>query len=45
LPVLLVTGAPSPAIAAGAAELGITKVLEKPSAEADIMAFIDGLGG
>jgi hypothetical protein len=22
-----------------------TKVLEKPSAEADIMAFIDGLGG
>jgi ActR/RegA family two-component response regulator len=44
LPVLLVTGAPSPAIAARAAELGITNVLEKPSAE-DIMAFIDGLGG
>jgi hypothetical protein len=35
---------PSPAIAR-AAELGIPKVLEKPSAEADIMAFIDGLGG
>ena len=45
LPVLLVTGAPSPAIAARAAWLGIPKVLEKPSAEADIMAFIDGLGG
>jgi two-component system, LuxR family, response regulator FixJ len=44
-PILLVTGASSPAIAARAAELGITKVLEKPSAEADIMAFIDGLGG
>ena len=45
LAVLLVTGAPSPAIAARAAERGITKVLEKPSAEADIMAFIDGLSG
>jgi two-component system, LuxR family, response regulator FixJ len=45
LPVLLVTGVPSPAIAARAAELGITNVLEKPSGEADIMAFIDGLGG
>jgi hypothetical protein len=45
LPVLLVTGAPSPAIAARARGLGITKVLEKPSAEADIIAFIDGLGG
>jgi hypothetical protein len=39
------TGAPSPAIAARAAELDITKVLEEPSAEADIMAFIDGVGG
>jgi hypothetical protein len=28
-----------------AAELGITNVPEKPSAEADIMAFIAGLGG
>jgi ActR/RegA family two-component response regulator len=45
LAVLLVTGAPSPAIAARAAELGMTKMLEKPSAEPDIMAFIDGLGG
>jgi FixJ family two-component response regulator len=39
------TGAPSPAIAARVAELDITKELEKPSAEADIMAFIDGAGG
>jgi FixJ family two-component response regulator len=39
------TVAPSPAIAARAAELDITKVLEEPSAEADIMAFIDGVGG
>jgi CheY-like chemotaxis protein len=46
LPVLLlVTGAPSPAIAARAAEFGVTKGPEKPSAEADIMAIIGGLGG
>ena len=34
-----------PAIAARARGLGITKVLEKPSAEADIIAFIGWLGG
>lgn len=45
LPILLITGVPSPAIVARAEELGIEKVLEKPPAEPDIMAFIDGLGG
>lgn len=30
LPVLLITGSPSPAILAGAAQLGVEKVLEKP---------------
>jgi|SRR5690242_2108604 len=44
-PILLITGVPSPAIVAWAAELGIERVLEKPPAESDIMAFIDGLGG
>ncbi|MFL5288425.1 MAG: response regulator transcription factor [Rhodopila sp.] len=45
LPILLITGVLSPAIVARAEELGIEKVLEKPPAEPDIMAFIDGLGG
>jgi FixJ family two-component response regulator len=44
-PILLITGVLSPAIVARAEEFGIEKVLEKPPAEADIMAFIDGLGG
>ena len=42
-PILLITGAPSPAIVSRAAELGIEKVLAKPPREADIMAFIDRL--
>lgn len=41
LPILLVTGAPSPAIIARAAELGIVKVLEKPPVEDDLMRFIE----
>jgi FixJ family two-component response regulator len=45
LPILLITGAPSPVIIARAAELGIEKVLAKPPAEADIMAFIHRLAG
>lgn len=43
-PILLITGAPSPGIRARAMELDIKRVLEKPPTEADIMAFIDGLG-
>jgi len=42
LPILLVTGAPSPAIVARAAQLGIVKVLEKPPIEDDLMNFIEG---
>jgi FixJ family two-component response regulator len=42
-PILLITGAPSQAIRSRAAELGIERVLTKPFAEADIMAFIEGL--
>jgi FixJ family two-component response regulator len=44
-PVLIITGVSSPAIVVRAEELGIEKVLQKPPAEPDIMAFIDGLGG
>jgi FixJ family two-component response regulator len=42
-PILLVSGAPSPAMAARAAELGIEKVLAKPPPEADIMTFVDSV--
>jgi FixJ family two-component response regulator len=39
LPILLVTGSPSPAIVARAAELGIAGVLAKPPDERDILSF------
>jgi len=41
IPVLLITGSPSPAIAARAAQLGIEKVLEKPPDEDDLLSFVD----
>jgi len=41
IPVLLITGAPSPFIVARAAELGISRVLGKPVAEQDLLDFID----
>jgi FixJ family two-component response regulator len=40
LPVLLITGSPSPAIAARAAKLGIEKVLDKPPGEDDLLSFV-----
>ena len=40
IPIMLVTGSPSPAIAARAGQLRIYKVLEKPPAEADLIEFI-----
>jgi CheY-like chemotaxis protein len=40
VPVLLVTGSLSPAIAARATQLGIEKVLEKPLAEDDLLSFV-----
>jgi two-component system response regulator FixJ len=40
LPILLVTGLPSPSIVARAAELGIERVLEKPPGDDDILEFI-----
>jgi FixJ family two-component response regulator len=41
IPILLITGSPSPAIVARAAELGATRVLEKPPAEDDLLDFIN----
>jgi two-component system response regulator FixJ len=40
LPILLITGLPSPAIVARAAQLGIVNVLEKPPEESDLLAFV-----
>lgn len=42
-PILLITGSPSPAIVARAAELGIEDVLEKPPSETDLLKFVDHL--
>lgn len=42
VPVLLITGSPSPDIAKRAAQIGIEKVLEKPLNEDDLLCFIDG---
>ncbi len=42
LPIMLVTAALSPAIAARAAELGIAEVFEKPPSEDDLIRFITG---
>ena len=41
VPILLITGSPSPAIVARAAELGVTRVLEKPPTEEDLLDFIN----
>ncbi len=41
IPVLLITGSPSPAIVARAAQLGIEKVLEKPPDEDDLLSFVN----
>jgi FixJ family two-component response regulator len=41
VPILLITGAPSPAIVIRAAELGIERVLEKPPDEEDLLQFVN----
>jgi two-component system response regulator FixJ len=43
IPILLVTGSPSPAIVARAAQLGVDRVLEKPAGEDDVLNFIGAL--
>jgi two-component system response regulator FixJ len=40
IPVMLITGSPSPAIVARAAEVGVVKVLEKPPDEEDLLQFV-----
>jgi FixJ family two-component response regulator len=45
IPIMLITGSPSPAITARAAGLGIEMVLEKPPGADDILAFIDAAKG
>ena len=42
IPVLLITAAPSTAIADRAIEIGIVCVLEKPPAEDDLIRFVSG---
>lgn len=42
-PILLITGSPSPAIVARAAQLGIERVLEKPPSEPDLLHFVEAL--
>jgi two-component system response regulator FixJ len=41
LPILLITGSPTPAISARAAELGVQRVLEKPPGEQELLDFVD----
>ena len=41
LPILLITGSPSPAIVARAAQLGVERVLEKPPGEDDLLQFVN----
>jgi two-component system response regulator FixJ len=41
IPVLLITGSPSPAIVARAAQLGIEKVIDKPPTEDDLLRFVN----
>ena len=41
IPILLITGSPSSAIVARAAELGINRVLEKPPNDEDLLDFIE----
>jgi two-component system response regulator FixJ len=40
IPILLITGSPSPAIVVRARQLGIVNVLEKPPEEADLLDFV-----
>lgn len=41
VPVLLVTGSPSPEIVARAGALGVDRVLEKPVSDEGLMEFVD----
>jgi CheY-like chemotaxis protein len=45
IPILLMTGSPTPAVLARAAEVGIDRVLEKPPGENDVIDFITATRG
>lgn len=45
LPVLLITGSPTPAIAAQAAALGVARTVEKPPTEDDLLRFVASVLG
>ena len=42
LPIMLITGSPSDTIVSRAADLGISRVLDKPPSEAELLDFIEG---
>ncbi len=44
VPTLLITGSLTPDMLVRAAELGITRVLEKPPSEDDLLAFVEASG-
>ena len=44
VPTLLITGSLTPDIAARAIELGVSRVLEKPPSEDDLLAFVTASG-
>ena len=41
LPIMLITGSPSDAIVSRAADLGISRVLDKPPSEEELLDFIE----
>ena len=45
MPVLLITGSPTPAIVARAAALGVERVVDKPPSEADLLRFVAAVVG
>lgn len=44
IPVLLMVGSPSPAVASRAAKIGVDRVLERPPSERDLLEFIQQSG-
>jgi hypothetical protein len=41
LPIMLITGSPSDTIVSRASDLGISRVLDKPPSEAELLDFIE----
>ena len=45
LPILLITGSPSPAIVARASALGVARVVDKPPSEDELLRFVAAVVG